>query len=86
MRWPSPAASRFRLSEWWVFKKGVEASAHLGHQSFDAGSDYAFWDLGVSAGVDMFMFDVRYVDTDIDACTDVCDGGLVLTASVAFGG
>lgn len=71
---------------WWVFNKGVEASAHLGHQSFDEVPDYTFWDLGVSAGLDMFTFDVRYVDTDIDACPDVCDAGLVLTASVAFGG
>jgi uncharacterized protein (TIGR02001 family) len=72
--------------KWWVFDKGVEASGHLGHQSFDESEDYTFWDLGVSAGVDIFTFDVRYHDTDIDGCTDVCDGGLVLTASVGFGG
>jgi uncharacterized protein (TIGR02001 family) len=71
---------------WWVFNKGLEASAHLGHQSIDDAQDYAFWDLGLSAGVDNFTFDVRYVDTDVDACIDVCDSGLVLTAAVAFGG
>lgn len=71
---------------WWVFNKGIEASAHLGHQSFDDVADYTFWDLGVSAGVDMFTVDLRYVDTDIDGCSDICDAGLVLTASVAFGG
>jgi uncharacterized protein (TIGR02001 family) len=71
---------------WWVFDKGIEASGHLGHQSFDEGEDYLFWDLGLSASVDQFTIDLRYVDTDIDACTDVCDAGVVLTASVAFGG
>jgi len=74
------------VPKWWEFNKGIEASAHLGHQSFDAGADYTFWDLGVSAGVDNFTFDVRYHDTDIDGCTDICDGGIVLTASVGFGG
>ncbi|MBL8780606.1 MAG: hypothetical protein JNL06_06640 [Alphaproteobacteria bacterium] len=71
---------------WWVFNKGVEASGHLGHQSIDDAEDYVFWDLGVSAGIDNFTFDVRYVDTDIDACANICDAGLVLTASVGFGG
>lgn len=71
---------------WWVFNKGVEASGHLGHQSIEDSDDYVFWDLGVSAGVENFTFDVRYVDTDIDACSNICDAGLVLTASVAFGG
>jgi uncharacterized protein (TIGR02001 family) len=74
------------VPDWWVFNKGVEASGHLGHQSFDDAADYTFWDLGLSAGVDMFTFDLRYVDTDIDGCTDVCDAGLVLSASVGFGG
>lgn len=71
---------------WWIFNRGIEASGHLGHQSFDHAADYTFWDLGVSAGVDMFTVDLRYVDTDINACNDICDAGLVLTASVAFGG
>ena len=45
-----------------------------------------FWDLGFRAGVDIFSFDVRYVDTDIDGCPDLCDAGVVLSASVGFGG
>ena len=72
--------------KWWVFNKGVEAFGHLGHQSFDEGSDYLFWDLGFRAGIDIFSFDVRYVDTDIDGCRDLCDAGVVLSASVGFGG
>jgi uncharacterized protein (TIGR02001 family) len=72
--------------KWWVFDKGVEASGHLGHQSFDVGADYLFWDLGVSASIDRFTLDLRYVDTDIDGCSDICDAGLVFSASFGFGG
>jgi len=72
--------------KWWVFDNGIEASGHLGHQSFDRAADYTFWDLGVSAGIDIFTLDLRYHDTNIDACPDVCDAGLVLSASVGFGG
>src|SRR5262249_21098964 len=71
---------------WWVFDKGVDVSGHLGHQWISDADDYMFWDLGVSAGLDKFNFDLRYVDTDIDHCGDICDAGLVLTASVEFGG
>jgi hypothetical protein len=30
--------------------------------------------------------DLRYVDTDIDGCSDICDAGLVFSASFGFGG
>jgi uncharacterized protein (TIGR02001 family) len=76
----------------WFFDGGVEASGHLGYQSFnDADAeDYTYWDLGLTASVGNFALDVRYVDTDVDDVTcgseDVCDATVVFTGTFAFGG
>lgn len=73
------------MPTWWVFDRGLTASGRLGRQIFDEASDYTYWDLGVSAGAGVFTVDVRYVDTSINSCGNVCDAGLVLSASVALG-
>jgi len=73
------------VPQWWVFDRGIEATAHLGRQMLEDASDYTYGDLGVSARAGVFTVDLRYVDSSKNACGDPCDAGLVLSGSVAFG-
>jgi uncharacterized protein (TIGR02001 family) len=78
------------LAEW------LSASGHLGYQSIDDNGaygtpDYAFYDIGLSATWEMLTLDVRWVDTDLSEIdcyggTDLCEGGVVGTLSISFGG
>jgi len=72
----------------WFFD-GIEASGHLGYQSFDDDTleDYAYWDLGLTASFGIFALDVRYIDTDVDdaACFDLCESTVVVSGTVSFG-
>lgn len=74
-----------------LFKDGLSASGHFGHQMFDeVGTDYNFYDVGLTASAGAFSLDVRYSGSDLNKAecggTDRCEGGLVVTGSLAFGG
>ena len=76
------------------FDGGVSASGRMGYQWIDDNvnfgtRDYTFYDIGLSAKVSNVTFDVRYIDTDLDDAecfggTDLCEGGIVGTVTVAF--
>jgi uncharacterized protein (TIGR02001 family) len=72
------------------FTGGLTASANLGHQWIDVGTDYLFYDLGVSTSWKNISLDLRWVDTDLSEAqcpgTDWCEGGVVVTLSAAFPG
>lgn len=78
------------LTEW------LSASGHLGYQWIDDNTgygtpDYAYYDIGLSATWEMLTFDVRWVDTDLSELEcygglDLCEGGVVGTISLSFGG
>jgi uncharacterized protein (TIGR02001 family) len=72
------------------FDGGLAASAHVGHQWFDQGIDYLYWDIGATATWGLFDVDVRYVDTDLNTAqcfaTDNCEGGVVLSVTANLPG
>ncbi|MDZ4740999.1 MAG: TorF family putative porin [Alphaproteobacteria bacterium] len=72
------------------FTDGLEASAHVGHQWFDAGVDYMYYDFGATASWGQFALDVRWVDADLNTSecgfTQNCEGGIVLTVSAELPG
>lgn len=80
----------------YLFDKGLTASGHVGHQMIDDNvwsdiPDYTFYDIGFAATAGAFSLDVRYHGTDIDEVdcvsgTDWCEGGVVVTGSLSFGG
>lgn len=75
----------------WFFDGGLDGSAHFGVQAFDDATvpDYTFWDLGVTATWGNFDLDARYVDTDLDVVEcglDICEGGVVVSGTLNFGG
>ena len=64
-------------------------SGVVGFQWADAGTDYTYWNVGLTLGfLDNWSADVRYWDTDLSdaACgfTDVCDSRVVGTLSASF--
>lgn len=89
--WAVTGGLAFPIADKLWFLEGVEASGHFGSQSFNETGlvDYVFWDLGLSTTYDAFSFDVRYVDTDlnvIDCGPDICEEGVVFSATVGWGG
>lgn len=76
------------------FDGGVSASGRVGYQWIDDNAnfgtpDYAFYDIGFSAKVSNVTFDLRYIDTDLSKTdcfggTNLCEGGIVGTMTVAF--
>jgi uncharacterized protein (TIGR02001 family) len=76
------------------FDGGLSASGRVGYQWIDDNAnfgtpDYAFFDIGLVAKVDRLTFDLRYVDTDLNTAdcfggTNLCDGGIVGTITVAL--
>lgn len=56
-------------------------SGALGEQTFDAGGDYATWNLGAAyAFNDHVSLDVRYTDNNLDSsCGSICDSRVVVT-------
>jgi uncharacterized protein (TIGR02001 family) len=80
--------------KFWLFDGGVSASGHFGHQWIEDNStfgtpDYSFYDIGVSAKVSRYTFDVRYIDTDLSDAecfggTNLCEGGFVASLTIAL--
>lgn len=73
------------------FTGGLDASAHVGYQWVDVGTDYLFYDFGATAKWEDFAFDVRWVDTDLNRseCSggaNNCQGGIVLSLTAALPG
>lgn len=72
------------------FTGGLTASAHVGHQWLDLGTDYVYYDIGATAAWEQFSVDLRWIDTDLhkSECfgTDNCEGGIVLSVSAALPG
>ena len=84
------------VESFWIFDGGVSASGRVGYQWIDENAtfgtpDYAFYDLGVSAKIQNFTLDVRYVDTNLSEAecfggTTLCEGGFVGTLTIALPG
>ena len=65
----------------------VSVDANIGYWSVDDsfGDDYADWNIGATFSIpDWFDFDVRYFDTDLGNCDDLCDSRFVGTISRSF--
>jgi uncharacterized protein (TIGR02001 family) len=87
------------LMDKFAFMNALSASANVGYQWIDDNTyygvpDYLYFDVGATASWEIFSFDVRWVDTDIDhgKCFpgtpdgDFCEGGVVLTVSANLPG
>ena len=60
-------------------------SGAFGRQTYEGGGDYNTWNLGGGyTFAEMFTVDLRYHDTDVDDCEDVCDERVVATLKAAF--
>lgn len=63
----------------------IGVSGAVGRQTYKDGDDYTTWNLGAGyTFAEKFTFDVRYHDTDIEDCEDVCDERVVATLKAAF--
>ena len=83
-------ASKPVLDSFLFFTGGLDASAHVGYQWVDVGTDYLFYDFGATAKWEDFSLDVRWVDTDLNKgecfSTTNCNGGIVLSLTAALPG
>jgi len=48
------------------------------------GDDYLDWSVGTTLSLEWFDADLRYIDTDIDGCANVCDARVVFSISRSF--
>lgn len=78
------------LDSFLFFTGGLDASAHVGYQWVDQGTDYLFYDFGATAKWEALSFDVRWVDTDLShpdcGGTRNCQGGITLSLTAALPG
>ncbi len=60
--------------------------ANLNYYDVDPafGEDYLDWNIGATLSLDWFDADLRYIDTDISDCADVCDARVVFSLSRSF--
>ncbi len=60
--------------------------ANLNYYDVDPtfGEDYLDWNIGATLSLEWFDADLRYFDTDISACTNVCDSRVVFSVSRSF--
>ena len=65
---------------------GLTFSGEIGFNEYlDIDDNYINWNLGVTASItDWFDVDLRYHDTDVSNCRNVCDARFVVTVSRAF--
>ena len=60
--------------------------ANLNYYDVDPsfGDDYLDWNVGATLSLEWFDADLRYFDTDVSACTNVCDARVVFSISRSF--
>ena len=60
--------------------------ANLNYYDVDPafGEDYLDWNIGATLSLEWFDADLRYIDTDIANCDDVCDASVVFSISRSF--
>lgn len=60
--------------------------ANIGYYDVDPsfGADYTDWNVGATYSFEWFDADIRYFDTDVTACANVCDSRVVFTVSRSF--
>ncbi len=46
--------------------------------------DYFYWNIGLTYSLDWFDMDLRYHDTDLESCADLCDGRVIFGVSRSF--
>lgn len=73
----------------------LTASAQVGRQWIEDNAaygtpDWNFYEVALTATFDVFAFDLRYSDTDLNRAecfggTDLCEGGIVLSATATWG-
>ena len=87
--WTLEGSAAYALPDVWIFSPSV--SALVGTTLFEdnSGLDYAYWNAGLTLGVEKFSFDFRYWDTDSNgadfcAAQGLCDERFVFTAKVAL--
>ena len=72
------------------FDGGLKASAQVGYQWLDQGTDYFHYNIGATATMGIFDVDLRWVDTELNKAecfgTDNCDGGVVLSLTANLPG
>ena len=69
----------------WSPMANFAVSGAVGRQTYEGGGDYTTWNLGAGyTFAEKFTLDVRYHDTDVDGCDDVCDERVVATLKAAF--
>lgn len=84
------------LLEKFAFMGALSASGNIGYQWIDDNAtfgtqDYLYYDLGVSAEWEIFVFDLRWVGTDLSKTqcfggTDLCEDGVVLSVTANLPG
>ena len=84
------------LVKQFAFMGALTASANVGYQWIDDNvlfgtPDYLYFDIGATAEWEIFAFDVRWVDTDLEEAecfsgSDLCEGGIVLSVTANLPG
>lgn len=84
------------LMEQFAFMGALSASGNIGYQWIDDNAtygtpDYLYYDLGLSAEWEIFVFDVRWVGTDLNKLqcyggTDLCEDGVMLSVTANLPG
>lgn len=75
--WNIEGGVAFPIVEW------LSISGAVGYHDVEHLGAYTNWNVGLTASWEIIDFDARYVDTDISgACDDVCDGTVVLSATL----
>jgi uncharacterized protein (TIGR02001 family) len=66
-----------------IFSPSISGTYGEVENQDDSTLDYAYWNAGLSLGVEKFTFDFRYWDTDVDN-SGIADERFVFTAKVAL--
>jgi len=79
----------YALPKTWIFDPSL--SGQVGHYDWDhGGTDYTYWNAGLSLAVDKLTFDFRYWDSEFDTTdcpmttVSACDEKFVFSATLAL--